>query len=354
MTLAFVLCFCASGFADIERYDLTGRGELSPMEVKGWNFLHYRMQDGSGVLHYLVSPKKKSRTSVVESMGQAMEYLALIGDRELFSWYAEATERYFKDKKDYFYYWEIDIPKKKGSPTTALVDDLRIFKAYDIANRKKMGDYGGKMAELAREFYLLETNPEGYPVSYYNNEAGARDAGVDTFYLDVDVMKRLGAYDARWLATAERARAILLGMPPHAFGFYPVRYEIDQKKYSHKPTFNMVENLYTALFLKSAGGDVKPFVNFLKREAEAGVLYNIYNSDGTNAEPHESAAVYALAARFMRLVGERAVADFYFKKLLSIQLGVDSPSMGGFSMDSDESVYAFDQLEALLTLRLFD
>ena len=349
-----VLAAAVAAHAGTETFDVTGRPDLTPAEMRAWYFVHFRMQDGDGVIYYLANPKRKSRTSVVESMGQAMEFLALIGDRVLFEQYAESTERYFKDKKDYYYHWEIVVNGKKGAGVTALVDDLRIFKAYDAANAKGMGDYAQKMRELAAEIYLLETDDDHYPVSYYSNEKQSKDTGVNLFYLDVGVMDRMALIDGRWAAVSANAKKILNGMPSDEFGFYPFRYEIDRDEFTVKETTNMVENLYTALFALPAGRDVTSFADFLRREAKAGALYNIYKPDGTPNEKNESTAVYALAARFMHALGDRETAAFFYDRMLSTQIGPDSSFMGGFSMDGNESVYAFDQLEAMLAIRLTD
>lgn len=337
-----------------DSFNLTGRSAITPSEVRALAFLNCRMQSGDGIIYYLVNPKRNSKTSVVESLGQAMEYAALTGDKNMFDAYAESTERYFKDKKDYYYYWEITVKNKRGAPVTALVDDLRIFKAYDIANSKKMGDYAGKMKELAAEIYFLETEG-GKPVSFYNNDDKSRDTGVNMFYLDTEVMDSMAAIDARWKDVASAAKRILRRMPEHELGFYPFRYEADKDDYTINPTTNMVENLYTAIFAHYADADVGPFADFLRREAEAGVLYNVYKTDeGTPNEKYESTAVYALAARFMYILGDRSTASFFYEKMLATQIGMESTFMGGFSMDSNESVYAFDQLEAMLTIRRTD
>lgn len=354
LLLVISTLFATNLFAATEGFDLSGRKQLTTAEMRALYFVHYRMQDGNGIIYYLVKPANKSKTSVDESMGQIMEYLALIGDRTLFDFYAESTERYFKDKEGYFYHWEITVKNKRGKGVTALVDDLRIFKAYDIANAKGMGDYETKLKEIAAEIYLLETDEDDNPVSYYSHEGQSKDTGVNMFYLDVDVMDRLAAYDGRWRAVSAKAKKVLLEVPENEFGFYPFRYEFDKEEYTVKATTNMVENLYTAIFALSAGLDVTPFVDFLKREAESGALYNIYLSDGTPENKYESAAVYALAARFMHLKGETKTAAFFYEKMLDTQISGESSFMGGFSMDGDESVYAFDQLEAMLTIRLTD
>ncbi len=335
-------------------YDLTGRIDFTPAEVRAWQFLHGRMLDENGVISYLVNPGKASANCVLESMGQAMEYLALIGDEALFNRYAKVTDRYFKAKEGY-YYWEVSDHDKKGARVTALIDDIRLFRAYCMAQEKKMGDYAAALRTLAGEIYRFDVNGD-YAVSWYNGEDDDKDTGVDLFYLDVETMEQMARYDERWEAPVKNARRILLDIPQNPFGFYPGRFEIKEGKFPAQPRTNMVENLYTALFAHYAGTDTKPFSAFLKKEIARGRIYNIYDTKSGQplTDEGESTAVYALAARFLDLSGEGEAALKCYNRTLSLQIGVDRKFMGGFSMDEDESVYAFDQLEALLMLRFVD
>ena len=335
-------------------YDLTGRIDFTPAETRGWQFLHYGMLDDDGVIRLANSPKASPR-AVLESMGQAMEYLALIGDAALFARYAEVTDRYFKAAEGY-YYWEVSPEDKKGSRVTALIDDIRLFRAYEIAQEKRLGDYAAKLHALADEIYRFDVSDAGHAVSWYNGEEGGKDGGVDLFYLDAKTMEQMARYDERWRMPTENARKILRKAPQNKFGFYPTRYEVESGKYASKPETNMVENLYTALFAHEAGKDTKPFAAFLKKEIAKGSVCNIYDTKTGKpvAERGESTAVYALATRFLDLSGEGEASARCYNKALAAQIGVDSKFMGGFSMDEGESVYAFDQLEALLMLRLMD
>lgn len=359
-----ILACCAFAIAQIffaqqasegaNAYNLTGRGDFTPAELRAWPFLHYRMLDGAGAVRYLASPKRVSPNAVFESMGQAMEYLALLGDGPLFAHYAEATDRLFR-AKDGYYCWQIALKTQKTRRTTALIDDIRLFRAYFIAHSKKLGDYSAKMRALAADIYRFDTL-DGKPVSFYNAESGERDAGVHLFYLDTAAMGQMAQYDGRWNETAREARKLLLAIPKNAFGFYPPKFDYINGAFEANPQTNMVENLYTALFLRRAGGDTKPFAAFLKKALAAGRLYNLYDTRTGRpvTEQGESIAVYSLAARFLAQCGERAAANTAYSKVLSAQIGANSPFMGGFSLNGDQSVFAFDQLEAMLMLRLFD
>ena len=319
-------------------------------EASAWQFVENRMLDANGVVHYLASPGGNSSNAVVESMGQAMEYLALAGDAESFARFADATDRYFKDARGY-YYWQIDLATGQPSRVTALIDDLRLFRALYTANEKGLGDYTARLRTLAGDIYDFDVNDSGYPVSNYDESSDTKASSVNLFYLDVDTMGKMASSDPRWQEPFERGRTILLQMPESAYGFYPPRFNVRNKQYASRSQANMVENLYTAIFARDAGRDASAFARFLMTQVAGGKIYNVYDESGGPVHKEgESTAVYALAARFLEGSGEKEAAKWCRDRFLSSQIATGTFA-GGFSMDTDQSVYAFDQLEALLALR---
>ncbi len=324
----------------------------SETEVSAWQFVQNRMLDTNGVVYYLASPGGNSHNAVDESMGQAMEYLARVGDAGSFSQYAVTADRYFRDPSGY-YYWEVGANGGAASDTTALIDDLRFFRAYRIADENGLGDYSAKMTRLAGDIYDFDVNDDGYPVSSYSGSNGSKSTRLDLFYLDTETMEKMIAYDGRWQEPYDNGVDILLKMPEDANGFYPPRFNVRTRQYQYASNgrTNMVENLYTALFAQDAGRSTKTFADFLRTQVDAGRIYNVYNEDGSPVRNQgESVAVYALAARLLDAGGERAAAKWCYDKFVAAQIA-SGTFAGGFSMDTDQSVYAFDQLEALLAMQ---
>lgn len=117
----------------------------------------------------------------------------------------------------------------------------------------------------------------------------------------------------------------------------------------------MVENLYTGLFAQAAGKDVSKFTEFLKQQVAKGNVFNLYHrNEGIPVDNNESAAAYALATRFLNTAGEQEAADFCYERTLWFQIGEDNLFYGGFGEEETGLVYAFDQLEALLMLRMVE
>ena len=115
----------------------------------------------------------------------------------------------------------------------------------------------------------------------------------------------------------------------------------------------MVENLYTALNLYNADGDTGSLLKFMREEIKTNKkIANWYNFDGSVKDENESAAVYALAARLFWLNNDSKYALLCYSKVLAFQIEDVSDFGGGFGDQDSGMVYAFDQLEALLMLRM--
>ena len=326
---------------------------LTATEVKGLHFLQTKLQSPQGLIYYLAEHKSAASYSVSESMGQAMEYAALIGDKNLFENYAKITDKYFRDPTGYFY-WKIDVATKKGEPASALVDDLRLIKAYFIANEHNMGNYDEQIKNLSEIVYKFDIDTNGYPCDYYDGEGKQKARVVSLFYLDVETLEKLSKFNNKWSTPYQKAKEILLTMPENRYGFYPQTFAINTNQYLWPATINMVENLYTAMDAHQAGKNTRPFATFLKKQVKKGKIYNYYHVDGTSADKDESTAVYALAARFLALNNEMEAADWCYRRTLEFQMGDAKAFAGGFGEQDTGLVYAFDQLEALLMLRMVD
>lgn len=323
---------------------------FTPAEKQAIQFLQTKMQSSHGLIYYLVEQKSAASYSVLESMGQAMEYAALIGDKKLLNNYAKITEQYFKDPTGY-YYWKIDVTTKKGETASALVDDLRLIKAYFIANEKNLGKYDQQIASLAEVVYKFDIDAEGYPCDYYDGEAKQKAREVSLFYLDVETLEKLSKVNNKWVLPYNNAKNILLSMPENKYGFYPQSFIIHTKQYVWGSSINMVENLYTAIDAHWAGKNIRPLITFLKKQVQKGKVYNHYRLDGVPVDQDESTAVYALAARFLALNNEMEAADWCSRRTLQFQINDSQAFAGGFGEQETGLVYAFDQLEALLMLR---
>lgn len=322
-------------------------------ESRALHFLLSKMQNPQGLIYYSVEKKSPASYSVLESIGQAMEYAALLGDEKLFKQYAEQVDKYFKDKSGY-YYWQIDVATKKGEPSSAFVDDLRLVKAYFIAHEKGLGNYAKQLEAISEIIFKFEIDANGFPCEYYDGKAKQKAKLVPLFYLDIETLQKLSRFNTKWSVPYQHAKNILLGMPGNNHGFYPISFKFHTNQYIWNSSSNMVENLYTAINAYNAGRDTSAFASFLKQQANHGRIYNHYYLNGKPVNKDESTAVYALAARFLMLHKEHEAAKVCYRRVLEFQIRDKNLFQGGFGESATGLVYAFDQLEALLMLRMVE
>ena len=226
----FILPGCSNAKVVPVTADEVILSKLTPEEVRGIYCLQNYLQAPDGLIFYLADPKAPASYSVLESMGQAMEYAALIGDNKLFAYYAKVTQKYFKAPAG-FYYWKIDIKTKHGEPVSALVDDLRLARAYFMANEKFYNIYNRELNDLADLILKTDIDKNGNPCDFYDGDEKTQANNVSLFYLDIETMGKLADLDSKWRQPYQRARDILLSMPENDYGFYPQSYQIDSQAY---------------------------------------------------------------------------------------------------------------------------
>lgn len=322
------------------------------VEERAVAFLQQKMRSPTGLIYYSQENHAPAPYSVLESMGQLMEYAALNGDTALLENTAACVEQYFRDPTGY-YYWKVGIEgDKEWETSSALVDDLRLAKAYLIANQRETGRYDKEIKRLADVVLQFDVNAAGYPCDYYDGAGKQKADMVSLFYLDTETMDRLGQYNDKWRLASQRGKEILMGMPDNRYGFYPQSFAISTRRYSEAQSVNMVENLYTAIDAHYAGKNTQPFAAFLKQQMKKGKIYNHYSLNGTRSGDDESTAVYALAARFLALHNDQTTAALCYRRALDFQIQESGSLDGAFGDVENGMVYAFDQLEAILMLKM--
>ncbi|HPQ70715.1 MAG TPA: glycosyl hydrolase family 8 [bacterium] len=289
-----------------------------------------------------------------ETAGLAMQYAVAAGDQRLF----DQQLNYIKKKmlgQFGLFYWKISYNGDLVAGTSASVDDLRIIGAALAAHRKwgaiSYKQFALDIAENVLQYEVVD----GHLRDFLNWRDYGRPTVAETLrlsYADMLTLAALAAEDERWAPVHASTGKLLLGAQRES-GLYYERYDFTAGQYESLRQ-NMINQLYCALFALPIEGDTHRFADWMRdRLKEDGVLYAEY--DSTTGEPtqfFESTSVYALAARYARLAGDREMGDRLLRKLQGFQnLNPLSPMYGGFS---DDEVYSFDNLEALITLRLFN
>jgi endo-1,4-beta-D-glucanase Y len=251
------------------------------------------------------------------------------------------------------FYWKVS--PDGNEKTSASVDDLRIANAAAMAYRNWSDPKYQDMAEKLSRSILQHEVQDGLLVDFLNwREEGPPIPArvIQLSYIDTFAMDTLVQYDAEWARVLKRSGEVLLGGQRESGLFYE-QYNLDTGQYEGEEQ-NVINQLYCALFAFFVDPKNDRFTVWLKtRFEEDGKIYAQYNSKtGEPMQWFESTSVYALAARYAYITGEKELAGALFAKMLSFQnRNRWSPMYGGFY---DDEVFSFDNLEALITLRLFN
>jgi len=288
-----------------------------------------------------------------ESAGLMMYYAALAGERALFDQQWEFAKKKMLGQYGLFF-WKISHDGELAASSSASVDDLRIVQACLLAH-KQWGE--PKYLAFARDIadniwrYEVVDNALRDSLSWHGYGEPETAPTLQLSYADIPALQALTAVDAEtWKPVLQRTSEILLGGRRDS-GLFWEKFDFGEKQYQGARQ-NTINLLYCAIFAAPLEGEKHSFLQWMKQTlADNGVLYSEYDSDsGAATSFFESTSVYALAARYAMLVGDHDLAAKLIDKLLHFQnLNPLSPMYGGFF---DDEVYSFDNLEALISLRL--
>ncbi len=288
-----------------------------------------------------------------ESAGLMMQYAVLANDRALFDQQLAFVRKKLTGQYGLFF-WKVSSDGELAASSSACLDDLRIVHACLQAHRQ-WGDaqYLAFARDIADNIWRYEVVKNALRDALSWRDYGEPDT-ADTLqlsYADIPALQALQAMDGEtWTPVAARTGELLLG-GRRENGLFFEKYDFTAQKYAGERQ-NMINQLYCAIFAVPLERDNHPFLGWLKQSfAHGGVLYAAYDSGtGEATEFFESTSVYALAARYALLVGDHPLAEKLIDKMLRFQnLNPLSPLYGGFF---DDEVYSFDNLEALISLRL--
>ncbi len=288
-----------------------------------------------------------------ESVGLAMRYAVLANDRVLFDQQFEFARKKMTGRYGLFF-WKMSHDGETASPASASLDDLRIVHAsLDAARLWREPRYAAFARDIADNIWQHEVVEGALRDALSWREYGEAETAttLQLSYIDIPALQALVAMDAEtWQPVLTRTGDLLLAGQRDNGLFYE-QFDFETNRYTGERQ-NMINQLYCAIFAVPLEKNGHPFHEWLRQTVkDDGALYAAYDvSTGMAAGTFESTSVYALAARYATLVGDRELAGRMLDKLLRFQnLNPLSPLYGGFC---DDEVYSFDNLEALISLRL--
>jgi len=314
-----------------------------------------RLINNEGLLGDSILENVSPQHILLESMGQLMEYAILSNNRALFAITWDITKKHMQAKEGY-YYWRLTAENLKADDATSFIDLLRMVKSLgEAASRFNTPEYNEEAKKVA-ETIVTYNIEDGLYCDAYDGRLMKRELRLSLFYIDPKGLNYLNRFWPASAATNANALKVLINVPVTKEGFYPAWFDTVNKQYHYSEGINMVENLYTASYLLESGQDIKPFLDFLRMEMnKEGRINNIYKiSDGVKGEGGESTAVYALACRLFQKAGDPETTGRIYNRMMEFQI-LDKKSLiyGAFGDITSNSLYTFDQLEALLTMRIW-
>ena len=325
-----------------------------PAEAKVLGTIGNSFVNRNGLLSDRLEGGKSHGYALLESMGQIMEYSEEVGNEALFAAAWQITEKYFRSPNGYFY-WRVKEDGLVIDDATALVDELRLIKALANAGKQFESPNYTSEAESLTKVVNKYSVYDNYLSDVYESSSNIAAKSISLFYIDPQALQKMTELDPTVEVTANNTLKILSDAPINECGFFPDTYDYQTSSYQYKQEINMVEMLYTARNVYETAGDITPFLNFLKKELVKGHIYNVYSQDGAPSGDSESTAVYALASRLFINTGDKKNAFNCYRKMLSFQIREQGHVLNGAFGDSDSTTaYAFDQMEALLTLHAAD
>lgn len=322
-------------------------------ESAALHFLATNLTAPGGLLADSYRTGQTPRYALLESMGLAMEYALKRQDDQLFATLWRSTERYFALEKGSLG-WRVNLETMQPEPVTALVDQLRIIKALVGAAWTFHHPAYRQAASLLAAAIVREESPQGCPGDYYDYRSHRAAEQISLFYIDPAALKIIRQLQPACETAEKKLLQILRQAPPANGLFLPTAYHYRQNKYIYSPQVNTVEALYTARAALAAGRKMPGLCHFLTNALINGDnIYNHYTWQGRPVGTDQSAAVYALAARFLQECGEESAAGLARQKLIHWQ-NRNGPLRGAFAWPDQNTAHTFDQLEALLSLEGFN
>lgn len=247
-----------------------------------------------------------------ESIGQYLEYLLIIGDKEAFELQAQMLKEHYlvEAGPDVYIKWQIT----KDISTNALVDDLRIIKALIKAAETFKEPSYEKLADRVKNTLQHRQFEQGVIADFYDWELHKRSSSLHLSYVDYPLLLLFYSVDKSMY------RKIFEGASANQSYFYEV-YNIQNGEYmsSDESIINMIDQFLIAIQYRNIFGEVPAlFDKWVKAELDSrGKLFGRYQKEHLNpAVNYESISVYALGIIYFLASGDRQHAEQLYKLLI--------------------------------------
>jgi hypothetical protein len=282
---------------------------------------------------------------ISESQGIMLEYALKTENKELF----DSTFLYLKNNmfKNPLAAW-VKPKDKAASDVNALLDDLRIYKALNLAQKLWAG-YEPYISGYAEAIDKYNTNKD-YLVDSYDFKNKFKAKRFTLCYADFEALEILAQQNKHnQLLYQNTLELVKQGYISDDFPLYYSYYDYSHKAYK-QDDLNMAEAMYTLYHLAQIGELKKETIQWLKNNMEQDGIKARYTTDGTVVDGYNypSTAVNALVVLIANEIGDEKLRSDALKAMEKLRDNHAADALNGSFGHQDENISAFDQLMPLL------
>lgn len=294
----------------------------------------------------------KGHSVLSESEGIMMLYAVNSNNQELFDSHFDIV----KDMrlKNGLISWRKD--GNENSPSSATIDELRIIKALLLANNRWGNFYYKFYAINIANSLVKHAEENGTLVDYIDNYGKGNTTTL--CYLDLPTMKLLSQVDNKWKNIYEKSNQIIEnGRISEVVPLYKKVFYQETQKYDEDENVDLLLSTIVILNRIEAGENEENSIRWIKDKFEKdGFLVATYNSQNGGATSQiESPSIYSNVALIANYIGDKELFNKAINKLKYYQIkDKNSTFYGGFGDEKSQSVYSFDNLNALLAFQKYE
>lgn len=248
---------------------------------------------------------------LLESLGQYMEYLLIVGDNQEFEEQFLLLQSNFTVNTDegIFLKWQLE----EDVTANASVDDYRIIRTLLRGGEQFHNSSYAKFAKQIWDTMNKTQTVNGLMVDFYDWSSHQRTAEIHLSYIDYDVLEKMQA------SKLTRYKQILSdGQTDNPFFNEIYNPENNSYQTANAETVNMIDQFLIAIqYAESTDEKPKSFHDWVHTQMQNdGILYGSYlRNTGKPAVVYESSAVYALGVIYSLAVNDQKMTEILYSRL---------------------------------------
>lgn len=293
----------------------------------------------------------KGHSVLSESEGLMMLYSVNANNKELFDEHFDIVKG--MRLKNGLISWRKE--GNENSPSSATIDELRIIKALLLANNRWNSFYYKFYAINIANSLLKHAEENETLVDYIDNYGKGNTTTL--CYLDLPTMKLLSQVDKKWEGIYEKSNSIIEnGKISEEVPLYRKVFYEETQKYDEEENVDFLLSTIVILNRIEAGENEEASIKWIKEKFKKdGFLVATYNTKNGDATSQiESPSIYSNVTLIANHIGDKELFNKAIDKLKYYQIkNKDSVLYGGFGDEKTNSVYSFDNLNALLAFQKY-